>query len=344
MKRLFLILVLFLLLLPIAGCTVESQKEIMDKISILEGVSMQRGVNMGNALEAPKEGEWGVVIKDEYFKLIKEAGFDHVRIPIKWSAHTEAKPPYKISEEFFDRVDHVINESLKQGLITIINIHHYDEIMQNPRGEKEKFLSIWRQISERYKDYPKTLFFEILNEPNGNLTPDIWNEFLAEALKVIRVTNPDRVVLVGTAEWGGISGISKLKIPKEEKNILVTVHYYNPFYFTHQGAEWASGSEQWLGTKWHGSWAEKQQVISDFNIAEEWSKENRRPIHIGEFGAYSKADMESRVRWTSFVAREAERRGWPWTYWEFCSGFGVYDPVKNEWRKELLEALIPIDK
>ncbi|HPU43798.1 MAG TPA: hypothetical protein PLS98_06260, partial [Dictyoglomaceae bacterium] len=88
MKRLFLILVLFLLLLPIAGCTVESQKEIMDKIAILEGVSMQRGVNMGNALEAPKEGEWGVVIKDEYFKLIKEAGFDHVRIPIKWSAHT----------------------------------------------------------------------------------------------------------------------------------------------------------------------------------------------------------------------------------------------------------------
>jgi len=48
---------------------------------------MRRGINIGNALEAPREGEWGVYIRDEYFRIIKEAGFDTVRIPIKWSAH-----------------------------------------------------------------------------------------------------------------------------------------------------------------------------------------------------------------------------------------------------------------
>jgi endoglucanase len=35
-----------------------------------------RGVNLGNALEAPREGAWGVVIKEEFFPLIKEKGFN----------------------------------------------------------------------------------------------------------------------------------------------------------------------------------------------------------------------------------------------------------------------------
>ena len=40
-----------------------------------------RGVNLGNALEVPQEGEWGVVLQSEYFPLIREAGFDTVRVP-----------------------------------------------------------------------------------------------------------------------------------------------------------------------------------------------------------------------------------------------------------------------
>ncbi|MBN1411035.1 MAG: hypothetical protein JW969_09325 [Spirochaetales bacterium] len=64
---------------------------------------------------------------------------------------------------------------------------------------------------------------------------------------------------------------------------------------------------------------------------------------MGEFGAYSKADPESRVRWTAFLAREAEARGIFWTYWEFCSGFGVYNSGTGKWRKELLDALVPPD-
>ena len=104
---------------------------------------MYRGINLGNALEAPKEGQWGVIIKDEYFRIIREAGFDTVRIPIRWSAHAEDYPPYKIDDEFFMRVDWVVNKSLEQGLITIINIHHYQEIMLDPAGHKKRFLALW---------------------------------------------------------------------------------------------------------------------------------------------------------------------------------------------------------
>src|ERR1700681_3953301 len=46
-----------------------------------------RGINLGNALDAPQEGAWGVTLEADYFRLIQEAGFNSVRIPIRWSAH-----------------------------------------------------------------------------------------------------------------------------------------------------------------------------------------------------------------------------------------------------------------
>ncbi|MGB4006799.1 MAG: cellulase family glycosylhydrolase, partial [Halanaerobiales bacterium] len=79
----------------------------------------------------------------------------------------------------------------------------------------------------------------------------------------------------------------------------------------------------------------------ELDRAVKWAQENKRPLYLGEFGAYERADLESRIRWTNFVAREAEKRNIPWAYWEFNSGFGIYDPVKDQWRDELLQALIP---
>jgi endoglucanase len=67
-------------------------------------------------------------------------------------------------------------------------------------------------------------------------------------------------------------------------------------------------------------------------------------ILLGEFGTYSTADAASRVRWTSFVARLAEQHGFPWAYWEFAAGFGIYDPASQSWRTDLLHALIPSEQ
>lgn len=305
---------------------------------------IRRGVNLGNALEAPFEGQWGVVIKDEYFSLIKNAGFDHVRIPIRWNAYAEYKPPYRISPFIFKRVDHVISEALKNNFYIIINIHHYEEIMQDPEKHKERFLKLWEQISEYYKNYPESLYFELLNEPCMNLRSNLWNEYLMEAIKIVRKTNPTRKIIVGPTDWNSLFKLNELRIPQDDKNIIVTFHYYNPFNFTHQGAEWVNPSPP-VGVKWQGTEQEKKAVERELDMVLDWAKRNGNPpLHMGEFGAYSKADMESRVRWTSFVARSAENRGIAWTYWEFCSSFGIYDALNKRWRIDLLKALIPETK
>ena len=299
-----------------------------------------RGINLGNILEAPNEGDWGLTLQSYYFEEIAEAGFNSVRLPIRWSAHADTDAPYSIDENFFERIDWAIVQALNNGLAININIHHYEEIFENPSAEKERFLAIWDQIANRYLDKPAEVFFEILNEPNNKLTPELWNQYLTEAISVIRQSNPGRTLIVGTAEWGGFSALSRLSLPENDRNIIVTLHYYNPFEFTHQGAEWVDGSENWLGTTWSNTGAEREAVISDFDAVLSWSTANNRPVNIGEFGAYSRADMDSRYLWTYFITSISELYNMSWHYWEFGAGFGAYDINNNEWHERLLEALI----
>ena len=82
-------------------------------------------------------------------------------------------------------------------------------------------------------------------------------------------------------------------------------------------------------------------IIEALDKAVAWSEKHGVPLWMGEFGAYKKADMQSRVKWTKFVREQADVRNIPWAYWEFGSEFGVYDRKLQDWNKGLLEALIP---
>lgn len=303
--------------------------------------ALKRGVNMGNMLEAPNEGDWGLTVHEEYFDAIKDAGFDFVRLPLRWSAHADGNAPYTIDPAFFARVNEVIGWALARGLDVVLNIHHYEEMASDPWGNKDRLLGLWIQIAQHYKDYPSTVVFELLNEPNDQLNAALWNEYLSAGLRIVRESNPVRDVVVGPVYWNAYDWISTLDVPNDE-HIIVTFHYYLPFQFTHQGAEWIGDeSNAWLGTTWDATDEQKAEIVSNFDSVAEWASRNNVRILLGEFGAYSKGDMASRAHWTEFVAREAERHGFAWSYWEFGSGFGVYDPETNQFRDELLKALIP---
>ena len=300
-----------------------------------------RGINYGNMFEAPTETEWGNPWKPQYAKMISDLGFKHVRIPIRWepAARSSAIAPFTINPTFLNRIKQVVDSALNNNLHAIINMHHHDVLFANPDGQKARFLAQWKQISEFFKDYPDSLLFEILNEPNGNITPAKWNVFLADALAEIRKDNPERIVVIGTADWGGLGGLPHLQIPDDE-NIILTVHYYNPFQFTHQGAEWSSGSTAWLGTKWNDSDTERDVMKQEFAPLLAVSKQHKIPVHIGEFGAYSKADETSRKKWTTYLSRYMDSLGWSWAYWEFSAGFGIYNPSKGTYNQFLVDALL----
>lgn len=322
------------------SCTLQAQTDIF-----ADARQLGRGINLGNTLESPREGEWGFVLEPEHFQTIAAGGFDSVRVPIRWSSHAADSAPYTIDAKFFARIDWVLKQAQTNGLAVVLDMHHYDELTQDPAGHRDRFVSLWQQIATHYKNQPRTVFFELLNEPNdygeNHLDAATWNTLLADGLKAIRETNPDRPVIIGPAMWNNWRELKSLALPQDD-NLILTVHYYEPMPFTHQGAVWVPGAEAWVGTTWEGSEAQQQEVLQAFDTTATWAKEHHRPVYLGEFGTIDKGPLEDRARWTAFVRQTAEARGFAWAYWEFGAGFGAYDRTKRAWIEPLHKALVPV--
>jgi endoglucanase len=307
-----------------------------------------RGINFGNMLEgSPNEGSWGVSLSDELFDKAREAGFATIRLPVRWSNHAQTQSPFTIDSTFFQRVDYAINAATSRGMNIVVNMHHHRQLCGEALDSGEpgvdaallddRFVALWSQIAARYKDQPtERVLFELYNEPNTGCTPQRWNGLLQRALAEVRKTNPQRVIVIGPTSWNGADALQDLQLP-DDKNLIVTIHNYNPFRFTHQGASWANGADAWLGTGCCDA-AQNAEVIAPLDKAQRWAG-GRWPIWLGEFGAYEKAPYDARVRYTRLMRNEAEKRGFAWAYWEMAAGFGIWDPKQRVWRTELRDAL-----
>ena len=273
-----------------------------------------------------------------HFARIKAGGFQTIRVNLEAFSHMDASG--RLDPAWFRTMDWIVDNALKNGLTVIIDEHNFNECGKDLAGCRPKLVAFWRQVAERYRNAPNTVLFELLNEPNGQLTDERWNMLMHQLLALVRKTNPTRNVVIGPAFWNNIEHLKDLDLPEADRHIIVTVHYYLPMEFTHQGAAWNPATFHLSGVTW-GTPDELARLNRDFDGVQAWSKAHNRPILLGEFGAYDKGDMASRVRYTSAVARAAEARGWAWTYWQFDSNFIAYDIDKDAWVEPIWRALVP---
>lgn len=307
--------------------------------------ALGRGVNFGNMLDAPREGDWGVKFDPAY--LDKIAGkFSTVRLPVRWSNHASPGADAAIDEAFAKRVDEAVDALLARGFHVILDVHHYSQIHGDSLHPNEKpvdaavlderLVNLWKQVAARYKDRPTKLVFELLNEPHGRLTADKWNQLAPRVLAAVRATNPNRAVMIGPVEWNAIPELPKLRVPRDA-NVIVSIHNYDPFPFTHQGIEYMP---RFPAGPTCCNAGERKQITDALDAARRWNQSTGYPVHLGEFGAFEKADMASREAYTRIVRDEAEKRGIGWAYWEFASTFGMYSPKTGQWVEPIRRALL----
>ncbi len=333
---------------------------------------LHRGINAGNALDAPKEGDWGVTLDERFFADVAAAGFDHVRIPIRFNAHALASAPFTVDEDFFRRVDWAVDQTTRRKMTAIIDFHHYEELMDDPDAHAARFAAIWRQIAARYHDRPASVLYELLNEPTSKLTAPRWNTLLVEGLAAIRGADPARRVIVDSVFWAAAKELANLELPAGDAALITSFHMYQPILFTHQGMDFMPGEYATIGIQfpgppatpitpaggalkvdWVADWLRRYNtapaaenpsspsaVRAEFAMAHAYAERTKRPLYMGEFGAGDPIDPASRARWTRLVREEAEKQGIGWAYWDDAGRFKIFDRKTGVWNPELIAALM----
>lgn len=306
------------------------------------------GINLNAVVDGNKHPgyERDAPLADSEIASIAQVGFKSVRLDVCWAKHASFKAPYTIDPKFFAKVDHIVDECLKNGLAVSIDQHYYPYINMGYGDDRislednyERLNSFWDQIARHYKDYSnETLFFDLLNEPNMEMGPDKWNEVIARLVKTIRQTNPDRTLLVATPNLGQHWTLNYLELPKDDWNLIVEFHYYLPHLFTHQGLAYAM-AENSTNVPWMGTEEEKAPIISDLDYCKKWSEQNGRPLNVGEYGAINTADQESRIRYIGFMREEMEKRGFSSHMWGYREPFMIRDEKTGEWIMPIVEAM-----
>ncbi len=309
--------------------------------------ALGRGVNLGNMLEAPHEGDWGVRLEPAFIEMTARH-FQTVRLPVRWSNHAAPTADARIDAAFARRVDEAVDGLLARGVHVILNVHHYTQITGGPLHAREfavdpavletRLVNLWRQIAWRYRHHPPQLVFELLNEPHGALEGERWNRLAARLLATVRRSNPTRVVMIGPGQWNHPRALPALRLPRD-RHLIVPIHLYDPFDFTHQGVTWRPEPMP-TGIRCCDD-AQRAQVVRALDDAMRWNRAHGVPVHLGEFGAHRAGDLDSRAAYARLVRDEAERRGIGWAWWEWGSDFsGVYDPARQAWVEPLRKALL----
>lgn len=316
MRTIFKLYLIFFLLIGI-------HLHLSSQITPWEAVpQMQKGINLGNTLEPPMEGDWNNPPAEEYyFDLYKNAGFQTVRVPVRWDEHTQTSSPYQIDESWLQRVEEVLDWGLERDLFIVVNAHHDSWIKENYDSAeyRARFDSIWAQVSRRFRDKPDKLIFEILNEPHG-LTKEQNDEMHARILTIIRDTNPTRLVIIQGHNWGGSEELIQAAIP-DDKYIIGSFHSYDPSLF---GLE---GQGAW------GSSYDFNTLRNKFISVKNWSDDNNIPVFLGEFGAINDCEYNSRMRHYQAYVRLSLVYGFVFCAWDDGGDFRIMERQQKTWNE-----------
>ena len=278
---------------PQAGSTVRVPARAMDAVA-----AMQPSWNLGNTLDAiPDETSWGnPKATRELFKTVRAQGFRSVRIPVTWSAHQSTTAPYAVDAAYLSRVEQVVDGAQAENLYVVLNVHHdswqwISKISTDHDNVLARYDALGTQISATFRDEPRTLLFESVNEPGfDNATAarktQFMNELNTSFHKIVRASgggNKNRLLVLttlGGAPSQDLMDDSYTTIRAlHDGNLVATVHYYSWYPFS---VNVAGGSRY--------DDAAQNDLTDAFARMHDTFAAKGIPVYLGEYGLLSWPD------------------------------------------------------
>jgi endoglucanase len=228
------------------------------------------------------------------------------------------------------RVKQVVGDARKAGLNVILNSHHFEALHTDPSDANiAQLAGMWTQIAAAFAREPEDhVWFEIANEPHEKFNDSNLLKVLKPALAEIRKTNPTRPVIIGGEFWSGINSLKTLTLP-DDPNIVPTFHYYDPFNFTHQGADWVNPSPP-MGRA-YGTPEDRRQLDEDVAKVRNYMARTGKTPFLGEFGANEKIPLYDRVKYQMTVRLAFDKLGIGMCAWGYTNTFPLWDQRAKAW-------------
>ena len=372
-KNIFFMALLAIVMLGVAACA--------DKPAEDNGVNnfrIRRGTNLSHWLSQSEErGEARKQhIQEDDFERLEQLGFDFGRIPIDevqfWDEEGNKLP------EAWELLTNALDLAQKHHLRAIVDLHiirsHYFNAVNE--GDKQAntlftsekaqddLIGLWYQLSEALKGYSNdSVAYEFMNEPVAD-EHEQWNQLVAKVHAALRKVEPQRTLVIGSNKWQGYETMKYLRVPENDKNIILSFHYYNPMLLTHYGAWWTPLGQYKGKVNYPGILVSKEdyeaapdslrpllepfttqewnveKIKADFKDAIEVAKKYNLQLFCGEWGVYEPVDRELAYKWTKDMLSVFDEFDIAWTTWCYDADFGFWDQQKNDYKDKPLVDLL----
>ena len=280
------------------------------------------------------------------FVLLKNLGFKSIRLPVAFSFFDKEKNEMNNALAKIDRVIALC----KQYGFKLVLCYHYGELNDsNYLTETPKIINTWLFLAKRFKNVSANhLLFEIYNEP-PHMNEKIWKDAAYNITTAIRKVDADRTLIVGASNFNSIYELSRF-VRLADENIIYTFHFYEPFFFTHQGADWIGDQVATIGVpfpynaenfpllnpKAKNTWGEtnyaqyrtdgnERALFDKLSIVKKWGDKYNVPILCGEYGVYNKyTDANSRCRYIKAMRKTLKTLNIPGMLWDYNDAFSIF--------------------
>lgn len=328
--------------------------------SSLMELKIRRGTNISHWLSQSKlrGAERRAKFAKTDMERIAAWGFDHIRLPVDESQMWEEAG--RQEAEAFDLMDAALDWAEQCGLAVIIDLHilrsHFFISENEPKlftdpAEEERFADMWRQLSARLRRR-RHVAYELLNEAVAT-DPQDWNRVAMHAFHAVRELEPERMILLGSNRWNSVFTFEQLSVP-DDKNTVLTFHYYLPMLITHHRASWSvegrmyDGRIQYPGrpipdeclsqvrppqaARLFGATLEElnrpydhSAMVRDLAKPLEVASRTGRPLYCGEFGVIDLAPRPVREAWYRDIISVFNEHRIGWSNWDYKGEFGIVD-------------------
>ena len=359
MKKLLLLAAIMLASMGSWAQTVEPNNEGMTLSAQEWTRDVVMGWNLGNSLECPyTETEWGnPKTTKAMIHAVAEAGFNAIRIPVRWINHVNNTTDMIVNADWLARVKEVVDWCLEENMYVIINSHHEEWYDRNPYYSKQeennrKLAALWTCIATYFRDYDQRLIFAGTNETTVNwaaptaeqqAVQNSYNQTFVDAVRETGGKNYYRNIVVQTFACSPYHGLNGFTIPtdKVEGRLSVEFHYYDPYEYCGNCTYYYWGEAYKDKGRILASSTEKTITNLFDRITNTWAKKGLGVV-MGEYGVSNhfteddkQTQQENMQYYLKCVVSEARQHGFAAFAWDnnaFNNGpenFGIFKRWQN---------------